>query len=116
MLRPLLSAALVLALSAITAGEGPAKKAEPVRGTIKKVDPSAGRLHVTVEGKSALPERDFTLGPATRFLFLSPGPRRAVTGKAAYKDARLREGARVEVLADGKGRATEVRVGTPARE
>jgi hypothetical protein len=120
LLAVLVAGLLAAGLSAAAAEEkGEAKKGETVEGTIMKVDPSAHRLTVLLKERKAKPEppqREFTLGAATRFVFLTGAKKTEVTRQEAYKHEQLKEGARVAVVTDGVGRATEVRVGTPTKE
>jgi len=110
-----MSASLLCAALALTLV--PAEKPErdmATHGTIKKVDPSANRLTITLKAttSSKAPEdREFQLGEATKFVFYSGGAKKEATGKEAYKNEQFKEGAEVAIVGDGKGKALEVRVG-----
>lgn len=88
-----------------------------VIGTIKKVDPSALRLTIAIKNKDKKPpaDREFAVGPATKFIFYPGAEKKEVTGKDVFKVEQLKEGAAVMVFSDGKGNATEVRVGMPPK-
>ena len=68
------------------------------------------------DDKKEPPQREFQLRDSTKFVFFAATGKKEAVGKEAYKVEQFKEGARVVVIADGGGRATEVRVGTPAQE
>jgi hypothetical protein len=88
---------------------------EAIKGKIKKVDPTAHMLLVTLEGKKVPPDRQFQLPESTRFVFYSGSGKKEMSRKEAYANKELKEGARVSVFTDREGKAAEVRVGTPPR-
>jgi hypothetical protein len=126
--RMLLGAActLILAFAAV-ADEKPAVKDEPgkdkpgsktvtVTGMIKKVDPSAHMLTITVaDGKSTM-DREFHITKETRFTFYTGDQKKEAVGINAYKNEQLKEKAKVEVVADDQGKLAEVRIGAPQKK
>jgi len=116
----MLSSVVCVALALTLAGgleaedKKPDKKAETVKGTIKKVDPSARQLMISIGEKDA--DRMFDIPVGTKFVFFSSTGKKELTAREAFKNEQLKEGARVEVVADSAGKATEVRVGTPAKK
>src|SRR5262249_27381100 len=110
MLRHLLCAALALALSAgaLPADDEkkPGKKGETVTGRIKKVDPSAHMIIVTVGETKEPPDRQFILRKDTKFVFYSGAGKKqkAASRLEAYKNEDFKEGARVTVVTDGPGK------------
>jgi hypothetical protein len=109
--------ALVVALSAGVALAEKPKDGETVKGRVKKVDPSAQQLIVTVDvEKAAQKDRTFDVIDSTKFVFTSGGKRKEVKGKAGFDHEALKEGATVTVVTDKAARVVEVRVGDPEKE
>jgi len=106
---------LAVSVGASFAGEDkkPDKKEFTLNGVIKKVDPSAHMLIVTVNVKKVPADREIKLADTTRFVFQSGKDKQVMVGKAAYKNERLKERARVSIVLDGEGKAAEVRVSPP---
>lgn len=95
------------------------KKQETVEGKIMKVDPSGHRITVLLKEtkKKVEPlEREFPLDPTTKFIFFLGTQKKEVTRLEAYKNVQFKEGARVTVVSDRRGRALEVRIGSPSKE
>jgi len=116
--RQAIFAAFVLALSIGNVSNAredkkPSTKADTLNGVIKKVDPSAHMLIVTVNINKTPADREIKLTDTTRFVFGSGKAERVMVGKAAYKNERLKERARVSIVLDGEGRAAEVRISPP---
>jgi len=110
--------ALALSAGASFADEDkkPSKKENTLTGVIKKVDPSAHMLIVTVSIKKVPADREIKLADTTRFVFQSGKGNTVMVGKTAYKNERLKERARVSIVLDGEGKAAEVRVSAPKDE
>jgi hypothetical protein len=107
---------LVLAAGLAAAAEDTPKKAETIEGRIMKVDPSGNRLTVAVDEQKKKQEprqMEFQLGESTRFIFFAGPGGKVATRTEAYKNPQFKEGARVTIVSDGRGRATEVSVGKP---
>jgi len=118
MSRVLLCAALALTVSALSAADDDkAAKKETIKGKIMKVGPSAHLIVVSSEVNKKPKNRQLTLLNDTKFTFYTSAGKKEVTWrKAAYKVKALKEGAAVTAVTDGKGQATEVRVGTPSKD
>lgn len=95
------------------------KKGRTVSGIIKKVDPSARMLILSVKMKGE--ERKETdqvaniVSTTKVFVYTAEG-KKELTGKDAFKDPKVKEGARATAIFDAEGKTLEVHIGIPARK
>jgi hypothetical protein len=85
------------------------------QGTLKKVDPEAGTLTVTVKGKKESTDKNFTLAKSAKVVILDGKDRKELSAAEGLKDEAVKEGAEVAVATEG-GKVVRLRVGTPPKK
>lgn len=90
-------------------------------GRIKKVDREKGVFTVTKlvidvdEEEKKMPDTDFTVGAATKFVIYVGEKKNEITGKDGLKNPEVKEGAKVTVISTD-GKLTQVRVNPPKKK
>src|SRR5436190_1937862 len=117
MLRSLVCAAVALTLFA---GVGPAeekkKKNTMAAGTIKKIDAKESTITVTVKKKNQTEDKEFKVEDATKFVIFAGEDKKEATGKEAFKNDAVKDGAPIAIISDPAGKIVEIRVGTPVKK
>ena len=111
MLRGLVAVA-ALAVCAAVGLAADKKKGHAVHGVIKSVDPAAGAFTVTVKKKNETKDMDFTIGDSVKVVIFVGKDKTELTGKDGLKNEQVKVGAKIKVLSDADGKATEVQIGT----
>ena len=112
--------AVAVVATAVCATVGPAaakgkNKSHGVSGVVKTVDAGAGALTVTVTKKKVPTDMDFTVDDAVKVVVFVGADKKEFTGKEGLKNEEVKAGAKVRVLRDAGGKATEVQIGTPPK-
>ena len=112
--RGLTAAVVALAISAAVglSAEAAKKKAHPVNGVIKTVDPATGALTVTAKVKKETKDVDFTLDDSVKVVvYAAANDKKELAGKDGLKNEEVKVGANVRVISDDAGKVTELDVG-----
>ena len=117
MLRVCACAAAVLALGAGQADKAveDGKKGQTLTGVIKKVDPSANMIIVTLRTKDQPEDRIVKVGKSFRAVIYAGRKKEELSGKAIFKSPGLKEGAPVKLFLDEDAKPTGLHVGTPGK-